>query len=396
MLGLEPRAFIVISAAFGVLWAFVFHVMHSSFPRDIRGIAHWGRGCAVMAIAAFLFSAHDIIPVFFSSYLANLLVATGVIAMRGSIRQFNGRTRNDLPMILLLALASAALFVATFVNDDYRGRIAIMSGTLTLMFAACAMEVFRLVQPGLTERFTGFVFSATASVMLVRCVTVLHYGEPLTRAETDASPIHQAYMATFSFSIVALSVGFLLMVNARLHRKLELLAIRDQQTGVYQQDAFIALLNKEIAESRSRHESVAVLMIALDNFDDISERFGQQAVDLVMRELSGKARQVLRRSDAIGRYNEDGLLVMASGTAAAGAHAVARRILEAAAQPSRKDLPPYTASVGIAMIDSEHEEAGRIINAANRALEAAKVAGSNRIEIATDLDSRHAARTIEP
>lgn len=384
MLGVEPRSFIVISAAFGMLWAFIFFVLHSSFPREIRGLARWGWACTMMAAGAVLFATYGALPVFLSSFVPNLLVAAGVAAMQGSVRAFGGLPRRDGPLALLLGFTALAMFSATFLDDDYRSRLIIMSSVLTLLFGACAVAIYRFQQKGFAERFTGGVFAATACIMLARCLIAISQSPSLTRPQIDATPVHQVYMATFSFSIVALSVGFLLMANRQLHRKLESLAMRDKQTGVYRRDAFLALLDREIAESRSGKRSMSVLMIDLDNFRAINERHGQQAGDRVIDDFSAKARQSLRRNDAIGRYGGDEFLVMLPDTSAEGAQAVGQRIMDAAAEVRRDDVPAYTVSIGIARLEAEREDAGAIIEAADKALHAARKAGRSRIEFAAE------------
>lgn len=98
--------------------------------------------------------------------------------------------------------------------------------------------------------------------------------------------------------------------------------------------------------------------------------------------MESRAREVLRRQDAIGRYGGDEFLVLAPDTSAEGARAMAGRLLAATAEVRRADTPPYTVSIGIARLETKCEDAGAIIDAADRALYAAKKAGRNCVQVA--------------
>ncbi|WP_156396967.1 GGDEF domain-containing protein [Noviherbaspirillum sp. Root189] len=387
-MGIDLRAFIVISAAFGALCAFVLFVMRSGFPRDIMGLTRWGCGCVSMAVAALLFTMRGSIPVLFSSFLPNLLVAAGVIAMHGSIREFGGSQRKDRDLLLLVGAAGLCLATATFMYDDYRARVIIMSCTLATLFAACALATFRLQRNAFAERFTGFIFLTTAGIMLMRCIAALFQSSSLT-PETDTSWVHKIYMATFSFSIVALSIGFMLIINRALHSKLEALALRDDMTGVYRREAFLAVLSREMTESKLTHRAMSVLMMDLDNFKDINDRHGHPIGDRVITDFSAKVLQILRRDDAIGRYGGEEFLVLLPHTPKADAYGVADRIRTIAAEVWSADIPSYTVSIGVATLETAHADSAALIDAADKALYAAKRAGKNRVEAAHNLaDSR--------
>ena len=378
--GIDPLAFIIISAAFGTLCAFILFVLGSSY-RDIRGLARWGSACVVMAAAALLFAFRRVIPVLFSSFLPNLLVAIGIIAMHGSLSEFGGLRRQEKRLVLLLGVAALALAWATFVQDNYRARVVIMSSTLTALFAACGLVIFRLNERGFAERFTGFVFFATAGVMLTRCIAALFQASALT-PDTDTSLVHSVYMGTFAFSIVALSVGFMLMVNRAMHMKLESLATRDQMTGMYRRDAFLAHLAREVAESKLEQRPMSVLIMDLDNFKDINDRHGHLIGDRVIIDFSSKVLQTLRRSDAVGRYGGEEFLVLLPDTTEEDAYAAADRLRIIAAEVWSEDIPVYTVSIGVAPLAADYTDSATLIDAADKALYAAKKAGKNRVEVA--------------
>jgi len=388
--GIDPLAFIIISAAFGTLCAFLLFVLDSGLLRDIKGLGRWGAACITMAMAAFLFALRGALPVFLSSFVPNLLVAIGVVTMHTSLTEYGGLKRKDKHLFLLVGAATLALTWATFLQDDYRARVFIMSGTLTVLFAACGLVIFRFKEKGFAERFTGLMFVATSGFMLARCITAFFQNRGLT-LNTDTSLVHSIYMGTFAFSLVALSVGFMLMVHRAMQIKLESLATRDQMTGVYRRDAFLVLLDQALSQSRQDQRPMSILIIDLDNFKEINDRHGHLTGDRVIIDFSSKVQQILRRGDAVGRYGGEEFLVLLPDTTKEDAYLVADRIRSMAAEIWSREIRAYTVSIGVAPLMTGCTDSATLIDVADKALYAAKKAGKNHVQLACNQSYEPAA-----
>jgi hypothetical protein len=255
MLGFDPRSFIIISAGLGLLCGFICFVLRRSVPPDIQGLNHWGLACLVMVLSSFLFAARGSLGVFYSSFLANILVVSGIAMMHRSLRLFTGHARNRAHYVALIATLAILLVWPTFIHDNYRIRIVIVSAVDAGLFVASAFVIQRMRQKSFTEYFTQCVFFATAAVSAFRCAAAVGAPEP-TQPMTDASSIQYVYLATFSFSILALSMGFIMMVNRKLQLRLEAAASHDGLTRVLTRAAFFDLANKELARSHRAGENV--------------------------------------------------------------------------------------------------------------------------------------------
>jgi len=379
MLGFDPRSFIIVSAILGILCSFIFFVLRRSFPKDIQGLEHWAWGCLLMVASAFLFALRGSIPVLFSSLVANILVVGGIMLMYASLLRFENLAVPRKRLLAALAVMSLLLIWPTLVQDSYRARIILVGAVNATLFFSCAMIIFKMKSKSFAERFTQSVFLLTACISLVRGISAILQTGVLHPA-TDISMQQHIYLATFAFSIVALSLGFMLMVTRRLQFKLEHAAARDGLTGLYRREAFFDSLEKEMSRSHRYGQPLSLLMMDLDDFKGINDQYGHLEGDRVIADFSRKAQQGLRNHDVMARYGGEEFMVMLPNTPQDGAYIIAERIRKLLAQARSHDMPAYTVSIGIATTQGGRQEIRSFVNRADQALYVAKKAGKNRIE----------------
>lgn len=379
MLGIDANSFIIISAAFGLLCAFLFFTVRVGFPKTIAGLTHWAWGCLLMVVGAVAFTTRGQLPVLFSSYLPNLLIPVGVIFMHRSLGLFGKRVSSQRALIVLLIGAAIALAWVTFVVDEYRGRVIVVSGLLAVLFAACCTSIYAYRVKRFPEWFTCAIYAATAAVMAARFISVLMYGGTLT-LQNDNSAIHNVYFSTFPFSLVAMSLGFLLMANRALQARLESQALRDPMSGAYRRDAFLEMAGHEIAVSRRHGLPMSLLMMDLDNFKAINDTHGHLVGDKVIVHFAAQATQLLRTQDVIGRYGGEEFVVFLPQTDLDAGLATAERIRKRIAESDAANVPPYTVSIGVACFDKDGPDTLSLLDAADKALYVAKREGKNRVE----------------
>jgi diguanylate cyclase (GGDEF)-like protein len=382
MLGFDPRSFIIIAAALGILCALVFAVLRRSFPVGIKGLKEWALACSVMTIAALLFSLRGSVHVAFSSYVANILLVGGIMLMYAGLREFAGHPSHRQALTLCLAVLSFGLIGPTLLDDDYRLRLVLISAANTTLFGLCALTIYRLPAKQFPEWFTGALFLFTASVSLTRLLAAL-FNPPRNDPFSDVSFLQHIYLGTFSFGVVALSVGFILMVNYRLRSMLEHAASHDDMTGARRRSAFLELLEGELGTIRQGN-TTSLLMIDIDDFKEINDRLGHVAGDRVIVDYAQKAQRELRRADVLGRYGGEEFVVLLPGTTAQQAHAIANRLRLTAHHPASGDVAQYTVSIGVATSTDGLESPMNLIARADEALYEAKHAGKDRIAIAKE------------
>jgi diguanylate cyclase (GGDEF)-like protein len=158
----------------------------------------------------------------------------------------------------------------------------------------------------------------------------------------------------------------------------------DGLTGLLNHVAGRAELARELARARRERTRLAVAMIDLDFFKGVNDRHGHIVGDRVLRNLGWLLRRRLRRSDLVGRHGGEEFVVILPGSDAAAAAATVDDLRVAFAQLRHAGANAEiqcTFSAGVATFP-EYGTAGAILDAADRALYAAKRRGRNRVEVA--------------
>jgi diguanylate cyclase (GGDEF)-like protein len=158
---------------------------------------------------------------------------------------------------------------------------------------------------------------------------------------------------------------------------------RDSLTGLYNHRCFNERLEQEMNRSGRSKSPLSLLMIDLDNFKSINDRFGHIVGDTVLEGTSSLINEVVRSSDFAGRYGGEEFTIALVDTELEDALTIARRLIERIASFDNPNIPgqQITASIGVALWD---QAAGlsAFIHQADEALYDAKQKGKNRVECA--------------
>jgi two-component system cell cycle response regulator len=181
-------------------------------------------------------------------------------------------------------------------------------------------------------------------------------------------------------------------LQEKLHdaqRRLEEQSITDALTGLKNRRFFDERLREEFRRAQRYGDYLSLIMIDLDEFKAVNDRYGHPAGDAVLREAAGLIRTSIRDPDICARYGGEEFAVILPKTHMSGALAVAERIWRelgskeyamAAAQGGAPAAVRVTASIGVAFYPSKDISSGELLlRFADEALYQAKRAGRNTI-----------------
>ena len=173
------------------------------------------------------------------------------------------------------------------------------------------------------------------------------------------------------------------------------LALTDGLTGLYNQRYLRGHLRALTDQAVVGGGQLAVLMIDLDRFKSINDRFGHAVGDAALKVVADAIRQYVRVFDTVARYGGEEFVVVMPGASRPEGEAVAERLrgaIDALNFQALGERLSLTVSVGVAALQASPQlrsgpETAKpldevLLQAADAALYRAKAAGRNRVEVA--------------
>jgi diguanylate cyclase (GGDEF)-like protein len=185
------------------------------------------------------------------------------------------------------------------------------------------------------------------------------------------------------FALNVASQVALAMANVKLRESLQIQAVRDPLTGLYNRRHLEQALERELRRAAREKMSLAIVMADIDFFKRINDTSGHAAGDEVLRELGRFFTSHLRPYDVACRFGGEEFTLILPGSALESAVRHAERLREAVRNvvPSfeGKSLGSFSLSFGVAAFPEDGESAEALIAAADAALYRAKAEGRNRV-----------------
>jgi len=300
------------------------------------------------------------------------------------VRIFCGRRPELLVVALISSLWLALCSVPAFLGN-FEARVVVTSVLTALFLSLGALELWRDREEYLPSRTpTIAVYLSFAGFMLMRIPLLEVLPFPMGGLPID--PNWLALFALISFVHASFIVGFTLsMTRERCETEQRRFALSDSLTGLLNRRAF---LDHAARMNRRRHgprDRIAMLVLDLDHFKLVNDRYGHEAGDMVLQSFAETARRATRAGDLLYRMGGEEFCFVLPGASVAEAGAVAERIrtkFEESFVPRGSECISATVSIGVASSEMTAYDLERLLAAGDSAVYEAKAKGRNRTVIA--------------
>ena len=258
-------------------------------------------------------------------------------------------------------------------------------GSLSAIVAILVIILALRVSPALTLSIHRRALSVFVTVaILIVSSEVIGVVASLSDETTLADVVRE------TAELVAISsVGFGLYLMRRVERdevsSLRRSANTDELTGLSSRAFVRRAGERRIALCLSNDIPLACILLDIDDFKRINDRYGHEVGDRTLRSVARVLRESARADDLVGRYGGEEFLVLASGeleNAADIADRIRRNVeRECVPEIDESLASAVTVSVGVAPLGKGTSDLARMIGAADAEMYRAKGAGKNRVSV---------------
>jgi diguanylate cyclase (GGDEF)-like protein len=352
----------------------------------ITALAWWGFAHLLRAASVMLFGLYGSVSELISIDLANALLFTAFALTWTGARVFDHRR----PRPVLLFGGAMLWLIASRIPgfaDSFDVRVLVSSGIITAYTWATAYEFWRGRSEPLVSRWPViFMLFAHGSLYLLRTP----FGAMLPWLPTGNQVFESVWLTVLSFEalLFTIAIAFILLAMAkeRTEHRHKTASLVDPLTGVANRRAFLQDGEAQLKRQATDPRPTAVMLLDLDNFKSINDRFGHAVGDRVLQIFADVASGCVRHIDLFGRLGGEEFAALLRDTTRERALAVAEQIRTGFAEATRQvdgRSVDATVSIGIVISHDAVLDLSALLAQADHALYRAKDSGRNRVEIAS-------------
>lgn len=382
-MSLDVRTIMLVLAALTLMFSGLLALAgkHSS---NIKGVGHWALASLLTASGfgfSYSFSTTSPSQHPWPVILASVLIASGLCLQYCGLQRFKDKPINW----RFAAIAVSAVLLSgiwfTGIHNDVMNRAIANSIIFAIIFAACARELLIPAESPLRIAYwlTGIGFGAFSVLALARAV-ILWQSSAESYGLFQNIPINPLTFLGVCLLQFTTMFGFVLMLDYRLVGELNKLASLDSLTGAFNRRRLEEEASRLQARCIRTGDPMTVVMIDVDHFKKVNDRYGHQVGDDVLRHVAKTIGAAIREDDYFARYGGEEFCILLPSTTEDVAYVIGERLRQLNADNAflcNGHRLQSTISIGIADSADVGADFKLLVQAADKALYQAKQSGRN-------------------
>jgi diguanylate cyclase (GGDEF)-like protein len=303
------------------------------------------------------------------------------------------------PVLVYFNIGSVALYFGCAVFVKRR----IMLALLLVSAEVVAHSWLAVAAVGLTSGFQYYLFAVAplaffnhgwrkpakiAHLLLVFCayvalVTWYDQHGAWVAADRRVLEFLQVFNAGCTFAFLAFIAHHYVKLERLAEARLRHLAITDALTGLHNRRHILRIADHELARHRRSHKPIAIVILDIDDFKSVNDRFGHECGDDVLKAAADRMRAAVRAQDQVARWGGEEFVLLLPETDLDGARDVAEKVRHAISDTPIQhgaDRVSIRITAGVCAFEPG-EDLDRVLARADRALLEGKRAGKDRVVV---------------
>ena len=355
-------------------------------PRE-TALQEWAVAMCLGGVASLVLGVFGPVPASLSmGILGNSLAFASFTMSWEAMRRFNGRPSANGRVAILIVAFLVIFSTARYLGADVRLRAVLISLAVTpLAFLASREIVLGGTKEPLSSRTpTGVIFGAIGVDMLLRAIDAGFSPPVIPELAFFDDPFQSHLVFAMTIGLVCLSVsGLSMMEQERQLKRHEKAALTDELTQLPNRRFFDEQGGRLVKRASMNGAPACILMMDLDRFARINERFGHAGGDRALAAFAAVLREHIRPTDLVARYGGEEFCALLVNTDVTEGQRIAQRLRTAVADlvvDLQGQPMSFTVSVGLAALQGD--DLGDSVERADQALYQAKRQGRNRVAVA--------------
>lgn len=301
-----------------------------------------------------LVKQHGVLYLFFSFVLYLSLMFLGVF-----IKHTSDTIKDIYCFLVLLAYGIGALIITYFL-----GALSMASGVTSMMSPLMGLILFRnsmvllvsaCVLPIAAINFALIATSKIPYTLLIETSENLHQ---------NTSMLASMYITGAPFLLISLFVAYACIERWKQRENIvRTLSTTDSLTALANRSVLLNEIQSYLSRPRMHRKTLSLMMMDLDNFKQINDRFGHLMGDEVLKNVSNTLKSITREDDLVVRYGGEEFCILLPDTHKETAEAIARRILIAIQETTTHKNGHninVTTSIGLTTASTQQLNSGKV------------------------------------
>lgn len=372
---IDLRIPLLLAATMAVAFGAALLGLRHSLAIEGAGVNRWAQGDLVGGGALLLLGLHDGLPDMLTVAVAEVLLIAAIALQHRALRSFFDLAPRTTLELVAVAFAAAQTLWFWYLVDVPGARVIALASVAAAVYGSVAVTILaprRRSMPGATLIGTAVI----VLLMLAVVRTAIVIATSGTGAELlDWHPIQVPFYFSAVLFVALTNLGFVVMIDARRRRDLERLASIDGLTGLVNRRMLMTIAEKTLAQAARTGRPLALMMLDLDRFKALNDRYGHAAGDDALARFARIAESGIRTGDVLGRYGGEEFVAVLPDTTERTAAAIAERVRSIVEDDATRTGSPPRCTVSIGVVgttEPARASLDELLRAADEALYRAK------------------------